>query len=131
MMVRPADASDRDWIACTLVQRWGSTTIVTRGRLCDAASLAALVAVDATCEHEPARVGLLTYRVDRAGLEVVTVDALKAGVGIGTALLSGGVLIARNAGVGRVWLITTNDNLTAQLLQEERIQGHRCSPRRG
>jgi len=112
-MIRPDNASDRDWIACTLAQRWGSTTIVARGRLCDAASLAALVAVDTTCEHEPERVGLLTYRLDREGLEVVTIDALKTGAGIGTALLSSGVRIARNAGAGRVWLITTNDNLRA------------------
>jgi ribosomal protein S18 acetylase RimI-like enzyme len=113
MMIRPADASDRDWIACTLAQRWGSTTIVTRGRLCDAASFAGLVAMDTTFEQEPERVGLLTYRLAPEGLEVVTIDALKTGIGIGTALLSNGVRIARNAGVGRVWLITTNDNLSA------------------
>ena len=120
MMIRPDNASDRDWIACTLAQRWGSTTIVARGRLCDAASLAALVAVDTTCEHEPERVGLLTYRLDREGLEVVTIDALKTGAGIGTALLSSGVRIARNAGAGRVWLITTNDNLRAISLYERK-----------
>src|SRR5271157_2033952 len=113
MVIRPGDAADRDWIACKLAQRWGSTTIVTRGRPCDAASLPALIAVDTTCEHGPERVGLLTYRLDREGLEVVTIDALKTGAGIGTALLSSVVRTARNAKAGRVWLITTNDNLPA------------------
>lgn len=120
MLIRSADGNDRAWIVRTLEQRWGSTTIVTRGRLCDAASLAALVAVDTTFEHEPERVGLLTYRLEREGLEVVTIDALKTGAGVGTALLSRGVRVARNAGVGRVWLITTNDNLRAICFYEER-----------
>jgi len=113
MVIRPAYACDRGRISRTLAQRWGSTMIVTRGRFCDAASLAALVAVETTSEQAPERVGLMTYRLDRGGLEVVTLDALRIGAGIGTALLSNGVRIARDAGAARVWLITTNDNLRA------------------
>ena len=48
MMIRPAVAADRDWIVSTLVEQWGSTTIVTRDRRCEAAALEALVAVDAS-----------------------------------------------------------------------------------
>lgn len=118
MVIRPAVSADRDWIACTLVERWGSTTIVTRGRQCDASTLEALIALDATDEHEPERVGLLTYRVDREGLEVVTIDALRAGSGIGGGLLARVTQTARDAGAARVWLITTNDNLHAVTLYQ-------------
>ena len=74
MKVRPAVPADRDWVAGTLVSRWGSTEIVTMGRRCDASVLDALVALDAAGN----RVGLLTYRIDGDGLEVVTIDALGA-----------------------------------------------------
>jgi len=113
MLIRSGNSTDHDWIVRTLKRRWGSQTIVTRGRSCDAALLKALVAVDTTGAPEPARVGLLTYRLDPEALEVVTIDALKTGSGVGTALMASAVRIAQDAGVGRVWLITTNDNLRA------------------
>jgi N-acetylglutamate synthase-like GNAT family acetyltransferase len=113
MVIRPAVSADRDWIVGALVERWGSTTIVTRDRQFDASELEALVAVDATDEDAPERVGLLTYRIDREGLEVVTIDALRAGSGIGGGLLARATQTAWDAGAARVWLITTNDNLRA------------------
>jgi hypothetical protein len=64
MIIRPAGEADRDWIVTTLVERWGSTTTVTRCRPCDAAGLDALVALDPAGE----RVGLLTWRLDEDGL---------------------------------------------------------------
>jgi GNAT superfamily N-acetyltransferase len=109
MMVRPAVAADRDWIVGALVEQWGSTTIITRDRPCDAAALEAFVAVDSSLDR-PERVGLLTYRVDREGLEV----------GIGAALLARATQVARDAGATRVWLITTNDNLRAIRFYERR-----------
>ena len=119
MMVRPAVAADRDWIVGALVEQWGSTTIITRDRPCDAAALEAFVAVDSSLDR-PERVGLLTYRVDREGLEVVTIDALRARSGIGAALLARATQVARDAGATRVWLITTNDNLRAIRFYERR-----------
>jgi ribosomal protein S18 acetylase RimI-like enzyme len=113
MMIRPAAAADRDWVERTLVARWGSTVVVNQGRECDAAALEALIAVDTAGDADPERVGLLTYRVDREGLEVVTIDALRPRSGVGTALLARATEIALDAGARRIWLITTNDNLDA------------------
>ncbi len=113
VMVRPALAGDRDWISSTLVDRWGSTTVVSRGQRWDAAMLDGIVAVDAIDGGEPARIGLLTYRVDAKGLEVVTLDSLRVRAGVGAALLESAAQIARDAGATRLWLITTNDNLRA------------------
>ncbi len=116
VMIRPALAGDRDWIGSTLVDRWGSTTVVSRGQLWDAAGLDGIVAIeeiDAIDTGEPARVGLLTYRVDAEGLEVVTLDSLRARAGVGGALLERATQIARDAGANRLWLTTTNDNLPA------------------
>ena len=114
--MRSSVADDRGWIAATLRERWDSSVIVTRGRECDAAALEALVAVDAF----GARVGLLTYRIDEEGLEVVTIDSLRPGVGFGTALLARATELARRAGAPRLWLITTNDNTDAIGFYERR-----------
>ena len=90
--IRPANAADRAWIERTLVERWGSTVIVGRDRICDAASLDALVAVDtaggageapAERDEPPERIGLLTYRVEDGALEVVTIDSLRPRSGVG------------------------------------------------
>jgi ribosomal protein S18 acetylase RimI-like enzyme len=120
VVIRPAVAADRDWIASALVERWGSTVMVTRGQQRDAAAFEALVAVEVVPEHGLERVGLLTYRVDREGLEVVTIDALRARSGIGTALLAFATQIAKDAGARRLWLITTNDNLSAICFYQRR-----------
>jgi len=133
--IRPAVAADRSLIKALLVERWGSTLVASRGRLRDAAAMEALVAVDTSEGAEPERVGLLTYRVDFEGLEVVTVDSLRPGSGIGTALLEHAVRIAGDAGAVRLWLITTNDNLKAIGFYERRglriVAVHRGAVDRG
>lgn len=107
--MRPARDEDRAWIAATLVSRWGSTLIVSRSRLYDATALAALVGLD----PDGARLGLLTYRIDDEGLEVMTLDSLRSRTGVASALLGAAVELAKSAGANRLWLITTNDNLDA------------------
>ena len=113
MAVRPAVEADREWIERTLAARWGSTLVVARGEIRDAAALDAIVAVDAAAKGDPEPVGLLTYCLDGGALEVVTLDALVSGAGIGAALLEGATRLARQAGASRLWLTTTNDNLHA------------------
>lgn len=108
IQVRPAEPADRAWIAQLVVARWGATTVVSRGRMHDARTLPALLAVDG---DEP--VGLVTYRVAGDEGEVVTIDSLVRGRGIGAALLDAVVAELRASGCRRAWLTTTNDNLPA------------------
>lgn len=105
---RPVEDSDREWMAETLARRWGATYIVSRGRRHDAAGLAGMVA-----EIDGERVGLATYRVEAGEVEVITMDALVEGRGIGSALLKGVAGRAAAEGCRRLWLVTTNDNLEA------------------
>ena len=58
-------------------------------------------------------VGLLTYAVDGEACEIVTIDAMVEGRGVGSLLIDAIVGIARGAGCSRLWLITTNDNVRA------------------
>ena len=67
--------------------------------------LPGLVVTDA---GEP--VGLLTYTIDGDACEIVTIDAVIEGDGIGSLLIGSVEDVAREAGCSRLWLVTTNDN---------------------
>jgi N-acetylglutamate synthase-like GNAT family acetyltransferase len=122
--IRPISERDRVWIETLLRKHWGSTIQVTRGRLHDASKLPGYVAV---YHHE--RAGLITYRVERDVCEIITLNSLVEGRGIGTALVQAVRRAAVEAGCKRLWLITTNDNLTALCFWQKRgfslLQVHR------
>jgi ribosomal protein S18 acetylase RimI-like enzyme len=63
-------------------------------------------------------VGLLTYEIEGDALEIVTIDALVEGQGIGTALLRAVEEVARAQGCRRLRLVTTNNNLRALLFYQ-------------
>jgi GNAT superfamily N-acetyltransferase len=50
---------------------------------------------------------------ERKAMELVSIAATVPGRGVGRALLSAAVALAREQRASRVWLITTNDNLRA------------------
>lgn len=106
--VRPLRPEERAWATRLLTQRWGDARIVTRGRVHHADERPGLVA-----QHAGRRVGLLTDRFAARACEIVSLDSLREGRRIGTALLAAAVHAAQEAGARRVWLITTNDNLHA------------------
>ena len=113
--IRPSNETDRDWAARLLEEHWHSTKIVTRGRIHDADELAGFIAVQ---EDKP--VGLVTYRIDGDECEIVTMDSLVEGVGIGSALLDAVRNTAASDQCKRLWLITTNDNVAALRFYQKR-----------
>lgn len=116
LRVRTATAADQDAILAVLTASWGATTVVAHGTAYDAANLPALLA-----ERDGALAGLLTYTLSGRGLEVVSLDAVGVRhVGAGSALLAAAAEVARQAGAGRVWLVTTNDNLDALRFYQRR-----------
>jgi GNAT superfamily N-acetyltransferase len=58
-------------------------------------------------------VGLATFELSGPECELVTLNAFRAGQGIGSALLDRVTQAAAAHGCRRVWLVTTNDNLAA------------------
>ena len=107
--------ADRDWVERTIVERWGEPIVVGRGGVWKPAELPGFGAF----EGEEC-VGLVTYEINGEACEVVTIDALREGVGIGTALLEHVVETARKAGCSRVQLMTTNNNLRALAFYQKR-----------
>jgi GNAT superfamily N-acetyltransferase len=82
--------------------------VVTRGQIHRADQLPGLVAV---ANSEP--VGLVTYIIRNGDCEIVTLDSLQAGKGIGSSLVAQVRAIAEDNHCARLWLITTNDNTDA------------------
>lgn len=116
--IRRARAADRPAVERLLRRLWGSATIVSRGRVHDASGLEAFVALDRDREIA----GLATFELDRVSCacELVTLDALRRGGGIGSALLARAAQEARARACGRLWLITSNDNLDALRFYQRR-----------
>ncbi|MCI0394418.1 MAG: GNAT family N-acetyltransferase [Chloroflexi bacterium] len=110
------DEQQRPWANELLAAEWGAADrIVTRGRVYDATALPGFVALD---QGRP--VGLLTYRLEGDECEIISLNSLAEGQGIGTALLAAAQEAARAAGCWRLWLITTNDNLAALRFYQRR-----------
>ena len=64
--------------------------------------------------------GLITYRLTGKEMEILSLDSLHERQGTGTALLSEAILKAKETGVRRICLITTNDNLSAMRFYQKR-----------
>ncbi len=113
--VRSIRRDDRRWISQLLKKHWGSAEVVTRGKIHRADHLPGFVAVDG---ERP--VGLITYRIEGADCEIVTLNSLVEGAGIGSELLSAVKRTAKLSGCRRLWLITTNDNTPAIRFYQKR-----------
>ncbi|MEU6428899.1 GNAT family N-acetyltransferase [Microbispora sp. NPDC046973] len=107
--VGPAEPADAESVRSILAESWGGPHVAVHGELIDASAQRAFLA-----KMEGRPVGLLTYRaVSDAEWEIVTLDAVEAGRGVGRALLDGVRAEAVREGVRRLWLITTNENTHA------------------
>jgi ribosomal protein S18 acetylase RimI-like enzyme len=107
-VVRALRDDDRGWVLDLMRDRWAGERVVVHGQVYEPASLDGFVA-----ESGGERIGLVTYRVVDRGCEVVSLDALREGLGVGTQLIRAVVEAARAAGCRKVWAVTTNDNAAA------------------
>lgn len=109
MQVRTLTDLDRDWAAALVTQHFGSPIIVSRGICHHTGTLPGLVLDD-----QGERLGLLQYCIVGARCEVVVLTTLRPRQGLGRRMLSELALVARAQGCPCLWLITTNDNRSAQ-----------------
>ena len=114
--VRRVDHHDEDWVGELMRTRWGDESVARLGRLIHPTRLPGFVVVADLIEP----VGLLTYELADEQCEVVTIDSLRQGIGVGSLLIDAVIHLARDVRCRRVWLITTNDNLHAQGWYERR-----------
>lgn len=109
ILTRPAGEADREWVEESVEFWWGSTRLVAHDTVFRLEDLSAMLAV-----NDGRRVGLATYRVEERSCEIITLNSVIPGQGIGRALIEAMKTAAERAGCDRLWLITTNENLRAQ-----------------
>lgn len=108
MAFTPIEDSDRDEVVEFVERHWLGPEIVSSGRKYHARDLDGLI------ERREGRIaGLVTFRCDEQGLEVLTLNATRSGAGVGTSLMLAAIDIARRRDIRRVWMTTTNDNMRA------------------
>jgi len=113
--VRALQQSDNQWALDIWTKMWHDDQVVTRGQIFKLKDLQGVVALSSS-----ERVGLLTYHIDNGQLEIVTLDSLMEGVGIGSTLVDQALSEAKRRKCQRVWLITTNDNTEALRFYQRR-----------
>ena len=115
VQVRELVGSDHEWVARFLEKQWGSTKIVSRGEIYCADRLPGFIA-----SQDGKAVGLVTYRIAGDQCEIISLNSLAEGAGVGGTLIDTVKQCAISAKCKRVWLVTTNDNTAALRFYQKR-----------
>ena len=108
MARREVQDPDREEVAEFIEQHWYSRLVMSRGRSFYPHQEEGFI------ERRDGRiVGLLTYHIDEEGMEILTLNSMLEGQGIGSSLMLNAIEKARALRCNRIWLTTTNDNLRA------------------
>ena len=109
IVIRPLGHGDRAWVRDFLLDQWGSDIQINRGQVHHPVQMAGFAAW-----HDDAPVGLVTYHLRSAEVgEIMSLNSLLPGIGIGRRLLDAAVDALHTAGCQRAVVVTTNDNLRA------------------
>ena len=103
------------------IEQWGSPEMVISSGIYDCSVLDGFAALD----EEARIVGLITFDRKEEELEIISLDSLSEGRGIGGMLLEQVERLARIEKKNAISLITTNDNLNALKFYQKR--GYRLS----
>jgi len=90
------------------IEHWGGEEMIARGNIYRPEQLEGFV-----IEEDEEWIGLLTFLVKDGECEVISLDSLRQGQGLGSRLIEQVIQEARAQGCRRLFLITTNDNLNA------------------
>jgi GNAT superfamily N-acetyltransferase len=115
LIIRPVYPNDNEWIRKRIAELWGSEVVLVHGVTYRPVDLAGFIAL-----LRGERSGLVTYHIADGECEIVTLNSLCPSMGIGTKLIEAVREAAREAGCGRLWLITTNDNVRAIRFYQKR-----------
>ncbi|WP_169787881.1 GNAT family N-acetyltransferase [Alicyclobacillus ferrooxydans] len=115
-VVSSNDEQAQLWLTHLWQSEWGGDMMVSHGQVYRLSDLTPIIA-----KENDTLVGAATYRFDDAdGCELMSINAISQGAGIGTLLLKAVEEEAEKHGCRRVWLITSNDNLDALRFYQRR-----------
>ena len=105
-LVRPITRRDQGWVRKFSCDQWLADVVVAHGVVYYPHKLRGFVAEVGRAEH----LGLATYVMQNSACELVTLNSLREGEGIGTRLVGEVAQEASRSGCSRLWCVTTNDN---------------------
>lgn len=109
------NSANRELANAFIREHWYTTTMVIRGKQIDMTQTEGFFLREAE-----SIAGLLTYLIYDNVLEITSLDSLRENQGIGSALVDMAVREARNRGLQKIVLITTNDNINAIRFYQKR-----------
>jgi len=113
--ITPITNETRAEVNRLLYEEWACPPVVSKGRCIDTTALPGFVCIEDGCIK-----GILTYCVESAECEIVTLNSFEENRGIGTALIHAAMEAAKGSGCNRLWLITSNDDIRAILFYQLR-----------
>lgn len=113
MEIRELTVAECPWLDALLGEHFGSSRVVSRGRIHDALTLPGFVAIG-----DGGPLGVAVYTIGGGECELVALAVERPREGIGRALVEAVASRARGEACSRVWLVTTNDNIVAQRFYE-------------
>jgi GNAT superfamily N-acetyltransferase len=114
--IRPIAEADHQSVREFIRDHWGAEFVVAHGLVYHPHRLQGFVAEVNRAEW----IGLATYVIENSACELVTLNSLLEGEGIGTALVQAVAQAGSNSGCARLWCVTTNDNLPALAFYQKR-----------
>ncbi len=114
-VIERLNESDRPALRRFWQQHWGDDFMVVHGRVYTIDELDGFAAIEAETW-----VGLVTFIVAGSLCEIMSLDSLREGTGIGTALIKEVEKEAHQLGCTRLRLVTTNDNTHALRFYQKR-----------
>ncbi len=111
----PITPEIRDQVNNFIDERWHGLVMAVRGRLVD------MTVLDGVAAYESdVLAGLIMYEIENRECEIMSLDSVREGQGIGTRLIEAVIDKAREAGCSKLKLITTNDNTDAIKFYQKR-----------
>ena len=114
--IRAITDSDRQWVRTFIQGQWCADYVVAHGITYYPHTLRGFVAENR--RGEP--VGLATYVIENSECELVTLNSVREGEGIGSALVRATVEEGIRSQCSRLWCVTTNDNMPALTFYQKR-----------
>jgi len=96
-------------------EHWGGDSMVVHGQVYTTDQLDGFVTIE-----DNTWLGLVTFLVEGNACEIISLDSLREGLGIGTALIKAVEKEARKLGCARLVVVTTNDNTHALRFYQKR-----------
>jgi len=114
-MIQPISEKNRQQVIEFFRKHWGSSQMIISSGTYDCAMLDGYVYVE-----DAAIIGLVTYVLHAGSLEIISLDSIQEGKGIGSRLMAEVEQFAMEHTIPEIELITTNDNLQALKFYQKR-----------